>query len=91
MKDIPDSNTHYINTDPSNYDFSSIASQTPIAPPNADKFTRRVFKTGFSTRVRPQLQGKLPSDITFQPAPHQLVAYTLLINGLFNAGILEYP
>jgi hypothetical protein len=81
----------HINTDPSKYDFSSIAAHTPLPPHNADKFTRRVMAQGFSTRVRPRFQGKLPRDITYQPPPHISIAYDLLIDGLMAAGVLEKP
>jgi hypothetical protein len=78
-------------SDPKHYDFSEVSHLSPKPPHGDDKFVTRMLTRGFSTKINPSLQGKVPHNIIYQPPPEYLTAYTNLINGLKSAGILEQP
>ena len=44
---------------------------------------------GFSTKIDPSRQGRLPPDITYRPPSHLVSGHHNLIQGMINAGILE--
>ena len=73
------------------YDFSPIANSSPSPSSLADSFTRKLLLRGFSTKVNPSRQGRLPPNITYHPPPHFLSGHYQLIQGMIDAGILQSP